>query len=59
MLSFDRMPVDDRGRIILNKKFSYGAFLTKKDYSLPAQNRLNTDEAGAVTLYSIMEWEHY
>lgn len=57
MLSFNRMPVDDRGRIILNKKFSYGAFLTKKDYSLPAQNRLNTDEAGAVTLYSIMEWE--
>ena len=39
------------------EKFSYGAFLTKKDYSLPAQNRLNTDEAGEINLYSIMEWE--
>ena len=57
MLSFNRMPVDESGRIILDKKFAYGAFLTKKDYSLPAQNRLNTDNAGEVTLYSIMEWE--
>lgn len=57
MLSFNRMPVDETGRIILEKKFAYGAFLTKKDYSLPAQNRLNTDNAGEVTLYSIMEWE--
>ena len=57
MLSFNRMPVDETGRIILEKKFAYGAFLTKKDYSLPAQNRLNTDNAGKVTLYSIMEWE--
>lgn len=57
MLSFDRMPVDDMGRIILDKKFRYGAFLTKKDYSLPAQNRLNTDSAGEINLYSIMEWE--
>ena len=57
MLSFNRMPVDDRGRIILEKKFAYGAFLTKKDYSLPAQNRLNTDNAGEIQLYSIMEWE--
>ena len=57
MLSFNRMPVDENGRIILKKKFSYGAFLTKKDYSLPAQNRLNTDNAGEVMLYSIMEWE--
>lgn len=57
MLSFNRMPVDERGRIKLNQRFHYGAFLTKKDYSLPAQNRLNTDEAGTVNLYSIMEWE--
>ena len=41
----------------LEKKFHYGAFLTKKDYTLPAQNRLNTDGAGEVNLYSIMEWE--
>jgi len=57
MLSFNRMPVDKAGRIVLEKKFSYGAFLTKKDYSLPAQNRLNTDGAGEINLYSIMEWE--
>lgn len=57
MLSFNKMPVDKTGRIVLEKKFAYGAFLTKKDYSLPAQNRLNTDEAGEINLYSIMEWE--
>lgn len=57
MLSFNKMPVDEAGRIVLEKKFIYGAFLTKKDYSLPAQNRLNTDDAGEINLYSIMEWE--
>ena len=57
MLSFNKMPVDNAGRIVLEKKFTYGAFLTKKDYFLPAQNRLNTDDAGEVNLYSIMEWE--
>lgn len=61
MLSFNRMPVDGVGKIILQKKFSHGAFLTKKDYSLPAQNRLNTglnaDGVGEIQLYSIMEWE--
>jgi len=57
MLSFNKMPVDKTGRIVLEKKFAHGAFLTKKDYSLPAQNRLNTDGAGEINLYSIMEWE--
>lgn len=57
MLSFNKMPVDRYGRIILEKKFAYGAFLTKKDYSLPAQNRLATDSAGEINLYSIMDWE--
>ena len=57
MLSFNKMPVDKTGRIVLEKKFAFGAFLTKKDYSLPAQNRLNTDGAGEINLYSIMEWE--
>ncbi len=57
ILDFNRMPVDAEGKIILGKKFSNAAFLTKKDYSLPAQNRLNTDNAGEVMLYSIMEWE--
>lgn len=41
----------------MERKFSYAAFLTKKDYYLPAQNRLSTDGAGEVHLYSIMEWE--
>ena len=56
MLSFNRMPTDSRGRIISDKKFTYGAFLTKKDYFLPAQNSLK-DDTGEVNLYSIMEWE--
>lgn len=47
----------EEGEVPIDKKFSNGAFLTKKDYSLPAQNRLNTDGAGEVPLYSIMEWE--
>lgn len=57
MLSFNSMPVDDRGRIILEKRFPCCSFLTKKDYTLPAQNRLSTDGAGEIMLYSIMEWE--
>lgn len=57
MLSFNKMPVDKTGKIILEKKFSNAAFLTKKDYSIPAQNRLNTDDAGEIMLYSIMDWE--
>ncbi len=57
MLSFNKMPADDSGKIVLEKKFSHAAFLTKKDYFIPAQNRLSTDNAGEVMLYSIMEWE--
>lgn len=57
ILGFNKMPIDDCGKIILEKKFSHAAFLTKKDYYLPAQNRLATDNAGEVLLYSIMEWE--
>lgn len=39
--------------------YEYGAFLTKKDYSLPALNRLDTDKdnLGDISLYSILEWE--
>lgn len=57
ILSFNKMPTDASGKIVLNKKFAFGAYVTKKDYSLPAQNRLNTDGAGEVPLYSILEWE--
>ena len=41
----------------IERKFNFAAFLTKKDYYLPAQNRLDIDPAGEVPLYSIMEWE--
>lgn len=57
VLSFNSKPVDAQGKIILDKKFSHAAFLTKKDYSLPAQNHIPTDAGGDVYLYSIMEWE--
>lgn len=56
------VPYDENGNAIpisteMERTFPYAAFLTKKDYYLPAQNRLNTDGAGEVHLYSIMEWE--
>lgn len=57
------VPCDNNGNIIsitedMEKKFSCLAYLTKKDYYLPAQNRLDkNDREGEVRLYSIMEWE--
>ena len=58
------IPCDENGNIIpisddMEKKFSCMAYLTKKDYYLPAQNRLDStiDKEGEVRLYSIMEWE--
>lgn len=57
VLSFNKVPVDAQGRRVFDATFKYGAYLTKKDYSLPAQNRLQTDDAGEILLYSIMEWE--
>ena len=58
------IPCDENGNIIpiqddMEKKFSHMAYLTKKDYYLPAQNRLdnNVDKEGEIRLYSIMEWE--
>lgn len=57
IISVNKVPVDDVGRIICGKKFSNVAFLTKKDYFLTAQNRFNDkDTPGEVKLYSIMEW---
>lgn len=41
----------------IERKFNFSAFLTKKDYCLPAQNRLDSDPAGEIPMYSIMEWE--
>lgn len=58
------IPCDESGNIVsisddMEKKFSCIAYLTKKDYYLPAQNRLesNVDKEGEVRLYSIMDWE--
>lgn len=49
--------LDDIGRICCNDIFEYGAFLTKKDYHLYAQNRLYNDPSGVlIPIYSIMEW---
>ena len=61
-IQYYTVPCDEKGKIIpisdeMEQRFPYIAFLTKKDYYLPAQNRLNTDGAGEVNLYSIMEWE--
>ena len=57
VLSINHMPVDELGRIAFPMKFRHAAFLTKKDYFLPAQNRLSTDSAGEINLYSVMQWE--
>ena len=62
-ISESNMPVGLDGRLLLKnenqeeRRFKNMAFLTKKDYSLPAQNRLESDNAGEVNLYSILEWE--
>lgn len=57
VLSYNSVPVDDHGRLLLNHSFGYAAYLTKKDYFLLAQNRLPEDKQGEVKLFSIMEWE--
>ncbi len=56
ILNFNQRPVDRNGRVVVDKTFSHGAFLTKKDYSLPAQNTFDTDPH-EVNLYAVMEWE--
>ena len=49
--------LDDIGRIGCDYSFDYGAFLTKKDYHLYAQNRLYNDPQNTlIPIYSIMEW---
>lgn len=57
LLSLDAEEVETNGRIVIDTKFAYRAFLTKKSYSLLAQNRLPSDDAGDVMLYSILDWE--
>lgn len=49
--------LDDIGRIGCDYEFDFGAFLTKKDYHLYAQNRLYNDPQNTlIPIYSIMEW---
>lgn len=49
--------LDSIGRIYCSYPFNYGAFLTKKDYHLYAQNKLYTDpQHSLIPIYSIMEW---
>src|SRR5699024_5891831 len=55
MLSFNKMPVDEAGRIVLDKKFTYCALCTDTDYRLPAQNGLNTDRANETNHHSSRE----
>ena len=57
VVSLDQMPVDSVGRIVAPKRFSYGAFLTKREYILTAQNRTQSDSIEGAQLYSILAWE--
>jgi hypothetical protein len=56
VVRFSRTKMDQFGRIMHPKNYAYGAYLTKKEYALPAFNHLNTDPFGDVLLYSILEW---
>ena len=56
------IPCDAYGNLTLippemERRFPYRAFLTKKDYYLPAQNRWKAEGGKEVRLFSIMEWE--
>ena len=57
ILSLDQMPVDESGKVFINKRFAYGAFLTKREYILTAQNRSSMDAIEGAQLYSLLEWE--
>lgn len=57
LLSLDGEKAESNGRIVVDASFSCRAFLTKKSYTIPAQNRLPSDLAGDVMLYSILDWE--
>lgn len=57
ILSFNKMPMEPCGRFASEQRYAHCAYLTKKDYSLPAQNVFSSDPSGGVALYSILEWE--
>lgn len=49
--------LDAIGRICCEYSFNYGAYLTKKDYHLYAQNRLYNDPQNTlIPIYAMMEW---
>ena len=49
--------LNSNGSIFCSSEFKYGAFLTKKDYHLFAQNSLYTDpNRRPIPIFSIMEW---
>ena len=57
VISLDKMPVNEKGCLVHKHVFSYGAFLTKREYILTAQNRSSMDTIEGAQLYSILEWE--
>lgn len=57
VISLDKMPVNEKGCLVHKHVFSYGAFLTKREYILTAQNRSSMDAIEGAQLYSILEWE--
>lgn len=57
IVSIDQYQMDSNGRFHTDKSYKYGAFITKKAYSLPALNSLPTDVDGPPLLYSIFESE--
>ncbi len=57
VVSMNQYNMNINGSFVCEKKYNCAAFLTKKDYSLPALNTLLTDVDGPPLLYSILESE--
>lgn len=57
IVSIDQYQMNPNGSFYSEKTYRCAAFLTKKDYSLPALNGLPTDIDGTPLLYSILESE--
>ncbi len=57
IVSIDQYQMNPNGSFYSEKTYRCAAFLTKKDYSLPALNGLPTDIDGPPLLYSILESE--
>ncbi|MDE5557467.1 MAG: hypothetical protein K2J32_07210 [Ruminococcus sp.] len=59
VVSINQYNLNRDGSFVCDKKYKCAAFITKKDYSLPALNSLLTDTDGPPMLYSILESEPY